>query len=537
MNVGTDSMSGRDDGPDMLEDSTPLRPLLDLRGIVKRFPGVTAVDHVDFDLYRGEVHVLFGENGSGKSTLVNVIAGTYPRDGGDFVYDGAEITDWTPQQARSTGISPVFQEFSLVPDLTVEQNLFLGREHTIGGVLQKSTMRALGRKVLKDLDFHVNPGSRVRYLKRADQQMTEIAKALLQEVKLLILDEPTSSLTERETRKLFALIDHLKAGGVGIIYVSHRMGEIRQIGDRITVLRDGKKIATVDAATVDDNQLVEMMTGRQVGMLFPPIEHKPGPTLLEVKELTMPGRLEKVNLYVRAGEIAGIAGLAGEGKSLIPRAIFGLEKVASGEVHLSGERIQHPTPPAMLAHGVFYCPSDRAAEGLAIPRPVRENASMAALDLSAFSIYGFLRRRSEQMEVRRMVEQLQIRPPDIERLVKFLSGGNQQKVMLLRGLSRASKVFLFDDPTVGVDVGAKKEVYLFMKRLIEERAAVLFISSELPELLNLCNRLYVAHGGRIVAEFMGREITEENVLKSFFERDEIPVEPNQPVAGGSEVHG
>jgi len=524
MTAPTNPTSGRGEGSDTPKSSDPSDLLLDLRGIVKRFPGVTAVDHVDFDLYRGEVHVLFGENGSGKSTLVNVIAGTYGRDEGDFLYGGAEITHWTPQQARSAGISPVFQEFSLVPDLTVVENLFLGREHATGGVLQKRTMRALGQKVLDDLDFHVNPGSRVRYLKRSDQQMTEITKALLQDVKLLILDEPTSSLTERETRKLFALIDRLKGQGIGIIYVSHRMGEIRQVGDRITVLRDGKKIATVDSAAVEDNQLVEMMTGRQVGMLFPPIEHKPGPTLLEVKGLTVPERLENVSLYLRAGEITGIAGLAGEGKSLIARAIFGLEEVARAEIRHSEEIIQHPTPQAMLARGVFYCPPDRAAEGLALPRPVRENASVAALDLPAFSIRGFLRRRRERREVKRMVEQLQIRPPNIERTVKFLSGGNQQKVLLLRGLSRASRVFLFDDPTVGVDVGAKKEVYLFMKNLIEEGAAVLFVSSELPELLNLCNRLYVAHGGRIVAEFAGDEITEENVLRSFFGSDQNSTE-------------
>jgi len=495
-----------------------LRPILQLKGIVKRFPGVTALEHVDFELFGGEVHVLFGENGSGKSTLVNVISGIYDRDGGEFVYQDRKIGRWTPQQAQFAGITEVLQEFSLVPDLTVEENLFLGIEASNAGFLHRREMCRIGQKIIDDLGFDLDLKSRVRNLRRADQQMTEIAKALLRDAKLLILDEPTASITEREVTKLFELIERLKKRGVGIIYVSHRMPEIRQVGDRVTVLRDGKRISTVHTHEVTDTQLIEMMTGRKIGMIYPHIQHKPRATLLETKNLGVEGRLRDISLYLREGEIVGIAGLVGHGKSMIPRAIFGLEKVSEGELLLYGKRIENTKPRMMLKKGVFYVPSDRKEEGLALTRPVLENVSMAALDTPHFSFWNILlHRRRERSRVSEVIERLDVRPPKIEIPIKFFSGGNKQKVMLSRGLTRNIRVFLFDEPTVGIDVGAKKEVYIFLKQLAEDGAAVLFVSSELPELLNLCNRVYVAHRGRLVAEFTGNDITEYNVLHSFFD--------------------
>jgi ribose transport system ATP-binding protein len=494
--------------------------LLELQLLTKRFPGVTALDAVDFNLYAGEVHVLFGENGSGKSTLVNVIAGTYPRDGGGFRYLGRDIPAWNPQQARAAGISPVFQEFSLAPDLTVEENLFLGRERHLAGILSKRQMHEQGRALFAELGFQVDQSLRVRYLSRADQQMTEIAKALLQEVRILILDEPTASLTERETVRLYKLIEGLKSKGVGIIYVSHRMAEIRLLGDRITILRDGQKIGTVASEEVTDDELVEMMTGRKIGMLFPKIDHRPGRTVLAVEDLASDDRLSDVNLYIREGEIIGIAGLAGSCKSNLLRAVFGLLQPDGGKIVHKGETVDSPRPLGMLKRGVIYLPSDRSAEGVALPRPVRENASIAALDMPAFSVKGLLRLRGERRKVDQAARQLQIRPTNTDISIQYLSGGNQQKVMLLRGLIRGADVFLLDDPTVGIDVGAKKEVYNFLKELVEQkRAAVLFVSSELPELLNLCNRLYVARNDRLAAEFSGEDITEENVFKVFFKVD------------------
>ena len=360
--------------------------LLELTNISKRFPGVVALDGVDFDLRRGEVHVLFGENGAGKSTLINIIAGTYPADTGTFKYRGREIAYLTPHGARVIGISPVFQEFSLVPELTVEENLFLGRELTAGGFLnRRADAERAPAPSSRELNFDLRPDYKVSRLSRAHQQMVEIAKAFLTEVRLLILDEPTASLTDAEAAKLFDLVAKLKAAGVGIIYVSHRMREIKQIADRITVLRDGHKIKTVAASDVSETELVELMTGRKIGVLFPEIEHKPGGKLLEVEHVTLADRsVNDVSFYARAGEITGIAGLVGCGKSEIIRAIVGLEPIESGTIRVHGTAISALTPAAMTKRGICYFPSDRVAEGLALARPVRENVSMAALDLPRF---------------------------------------------------------------------------------------------------------------------------------------------------------
>jgi ribose transport system ATP-binding protein len=339
-------------------------------------------------------------------------------------------------------------------------------------------------------------------------------------VKLLILDEPSASLTERETKKLFGIIERLKRTGVGIIFVSHRMGEIKRVADRITVLRDGRKIATVKATEVKETQLVEMMTGRPIDVLFPAIEHRPADILLEGSDIRMPdGRLAGATFHLRAGEIVGLAGLVGSGKSEIGRAVFGLEALSSGEITLFGHRIGRPSPAAMLDGRLCYFPSDRVAEGLSMPRSVRENASIAALGLSAFSRVGLLRRRAERGFAQKVVERLQIRPANAEGQVDSLSGGNRQKVMLARGLSRDIRVYLFDEPTVGIDVGAKAEVYQFLKELVERGAGVLLISSELPEILHLCRRVYVMHRGQIVAELEGGAISEQAILSSMFHRE------------------
>jgi len=493
-------------------------PLLEMAGISKRFPGVLALDQVDFDLRGGEVHVLFGENGAGKSTLINVIAGTFPPDRGSFRYEGQEIRHLTPHQARVMGISPVFQEFSLVPNLTVEENLFLGHEIQAAGFLNKPEMRERAAKVIAQLGFDLNPKKKVSELSRAHQQMVEIAKALLAEVRLLILDEPTASLTESETYKLFDLIAKLKVKGVGIIYVSHRMREIKQIADRITVLRDGRKIATRLVDEVSENELVELMTGRKIEVLFPRIEHRPGDTLLEIRDLTLATHaVEGVSIVARAGEVTGIAGLVGCGKSELVRAVYGLEPIEAGEIRIKGQRVEHPRPDESLKRGVCYFPSDRVVEGLALERSVRENASMAALDLAQFARMRILRRAGERRIIQSIVDRLRLRPPNIERVVGNLSGGNRQKVMLARGLTRETDVFLFDEPTVGIDVGAKVEVYELMKALVENGAAIVLVSSELPEVLHLSNRLYVMHRARLVRELIGAAINEQAVLSCFFQ--------------------
>ncbi len=498
-----------------------VEPVFQMNGIVKHFPGVHALKGVDLEVFKGEVHVLFGENGAGKSTLINIIAGTFPPDEGKIVFDGEAQSSMTAHRARELGVSAVFQEFSLAPDLTIEENLLLGREATRFGLLRKAKMREQVRAMLAELDFDLSPNTRVGVLTRAEQQMTEIAKALLGKVKLLILDEPTSSLTERETEKLFAIIAQLKHHGVGIIYVSHRLGEIKRIGDRLTVLRDGAKIGTVAVAKVDEEQLVEMMTGRAAEVLFPRIEHRPQEEVLRVRDLsTASGAVRGVDLYLRAGEVVGLAGLVGCGKSELARALFGLEVLEGGRISLFGRDLQTPpTPASMLASGVCYFPSDRVAEGLALVRPLRENVSMAALKLSNFSWHGLLRLAAERIISQEKIQQLQVRPADAERPVELLSGGNRQKVMLSRGIIRDVKVFLFDEPTVGIDVGAKVEIYRILAKLQQQGAAILVASSELPELLHLSSRVYVMNRGKISAELQGDDIREDVILSNFFDRE------------------
>ena len=492
-------------------------PMLEMRGITKRFPGVLALEAVDFDLRPGEVHVLFGENGAGKSTLINIIAGSFAPDAGTLTYRGQDLRHLTPHRARSIGISPVFQEFSLVRALTIEENLSLGREPSRFGFLRTGEMRRRARRVLDELGFELDPRARVGDLSRAHQQMVEIAKALLTDVKVLILDEPTASLTERETERLFALVDRLRADGVGIVYVSHRMREIKQLADRITVLRDGRLVATRDADGVGEAELVELMTGRRIDVLFPPVVPRPGRTTVRAEGLTLAGgTLREVDFEARAGEITGVAGLVGCGKSELIRALFGLEPIEAGRIEVGGEAYPRPTPAASLARGLCYFPADRVAEGLALARPVRENVSLTALRLPALSRMRVLKRAAERQAVRGVVDRLALRPPEIERSVGDLSGGNRQKVMLGRGLMRDVDVFLFDEPTVGIDVGAKVEVYQFMKRLVEQGATIVLVSSELPEVLNLASRVFVMHQGRMVAELEGDAISEQNVLAHFF---------------------
>lgn len=509
---------------DKTETASPMgaaqASLIEIRGISKSFPGVKALDDVDFDLRAGEVHVLFGENGAGKSTLINIIAGTFPQDRGAYAFMGQPLRGLTPHRARVMGISPVFQEFSLVSEMTVEENLFLGREIARAGLLDREAMRARAEAIISELGFALKPRQKIADLSRAHQQMAEIVKALMGEVKVLILDEPTASLTERETVRLFELVANLKSEGVGIIYVSHRMAEIRELADRITVLRDGRLVKTLDAEGVGENELVELMTGRKIDLLFPHIDHRPDETLLEVSGLTLlNGDVQDVDFTARAGEITGVAGLVGCGKSELIRAVYGLEPIAAGDISIAGAAHDHPTPAASLARGVCYFPSDRVAEGLALGRPIRENVSVSALGLSRFANKGVIRRLSERRLVQEIVDQLGLRPPNIERLAGNLSGGNRQKVMLSRGLTRDTRVFLFDEPTVGIDVGAKVEVYDLMKELVGSGAAIVLVSSELPEVLHLCNRLYVMHQRRIVAELTGDDINEQTVLACFFRED------------------
>ena len=496
-------------------------PLLSVRALAKNYQSVRALDAVDFDLRAGEVHVLFGENGAGKSTLISILSGANRPTSGHIEMNGEEIALASVHDARRRGISAVFQEFSLIPQMTVEENLFLGAEHTRRIFLDKVSMRCEALRLLEELGFDLPPNQRVDRLTRAEQQMVEIAKAFRGELTVLILDEPTASLTDYETEKLFALIRELTARDVGIVYITHRMGEIRQIGDRITVLRDGRYVATLPVVDADDDTLVRLMTGREVGAIFP--EFVPGSSDEDVLTLdrvtTAQGQVLDVSMSVRRGEIVGLAGLVGSGKSEAMRAAFGTLPIAHGRVIYRGEDVTGQSPARAIRRGFLYLPPDRKDEGLMMMRPARENMSLAALDVIPFRRGLFLDRGAERFRIAELARQFNLSPNRPERAVDHFSGGNQQKAMLARSLTRKLELVVFDEPTVGVDVGTRAAIYRFIVGLAEAGTTVVIVSSELPEILHLSTRVYVFHRGRVQAELLREELSEEAVLAHFFERD------------------
>jgi ribose transport system ATP-binding protein len=497
--------------------------LLRAEGLSKHFPGVVALEAVDFDLRIGEVHVLFGENGAGKSTLIQTLAGVHRPTAGTIRFRDRAVELESVHQARQLGISAVFQEFSLVPQLTVEENLFLGAAITVHGLLNKRELRRRAQEILDRLGFPLRPGQRVQYLSRAEQQMVEIAKAFRTDPAVLILDEPTASLTDREAERLFALIEQIKQRGVGVIYISHRMNENRRIGDRITVLRDGRRVATLAMDEADDERLLQLMTGRVIAQLFPTISFAPARQLLRVDGMVAADdAVRGVSLELRAGEIVGLAGLVGCGKSEVGRACFGLEAVTAGRISVNGVDVTGAGPGEMLDRGLFYLPPDRREEGLVMVRNVRENVALPALNRRPLSRFGILDRAAERKRVRPLADRLNLQPRTIERDVQYFSGGNQQKVMLAKGLVRPIEVFILDEPTVGVDVGTRVAIYEFIRDLCEGGAGILLISSDLPEILHLTNRVYVMYRGIVQGELGGGAITQDAVLSHFFERRGTP---------------
>ncbi len=502
--------------------------LLKLENISKQFPGTLALDNVSLDIKKGEVHVLFGENGAGKSTLIQIIAGVYrPTKGKIFIKD-EEIEISSVHHARELGVSAVFQEFSIIPQLTIEENLFLGSEMSKGPFLDKNKLREQAEETLNRLGFPLKPNQSTLSLSRAEQQMVEIAKAFRTKPSIVILDEPTASLTERETDQLFSMIDELKQEGIGIIYITHRINEIKRIGDRVTILGDGKFISTIPVIEATEEKLVELMTGRIVDKIFPTIKFNPAKTILEINNLTLAKKIvNDTSIKVHAGEVVGIAGLVGSGKSQIGRAAFGLEKILAGEIKFDGEcvfnsskKINLLKPRSMLDRGLYYVPSDRRAEGLVMVQNVRKNVSLPSIDMKIFSNAFFLKRKQEKQIVNSISEKLNLNPPDIERDVEHFSGGNQQKALIGKALVRDVKLFIFDEPTVGVDVGARMLIYKFIQELCEKGAGVILISSDLPEILHLSHRAYVMHRGNLMAELPKEKISEQSVLSYFFGKKE-----------------
>lgn len=490
-------------------------PLLAMRGIVKRFPGVLALGGVELEVRAGEVHCLLGQNGAGKSTLIKILSASYQPDEGEVLWEGRPVALSTPQAAMDLGISTIYQELDLVPDLSVAENIFLGHELSSGGFTRRGETLRRTRELLARLGHSEISATRsVGRLSPAAQQIVSMARALSQDTKLLVLDEPSAVLDQGEVDNLFRVIRDLTAEGVAVVYISHRLEEIRQIGDRITVLKDGSTVAT--GLAVDQtptSELIKLMTGRSIEYVFPPRGDAPAPAgepVLDVLGLTLPGIFADVDLQVRAGEIVGLAGLVGAGRSEIIETLYGARRPSAGTVRVNGTELRRGSVPAAVKAGMGLCPEERKSQGLLLDQAVYSNITVSSM--SRFSRLGLLDSRAERKRSTEITESLDVRPAGVDRLVRLLSGGNQQKVVLARWLLRECRVLLLDEPTRGVDVGARAEIYALVRSLADSGVAVVVVSSEVEEVLGLADRVLVVREGRVVHEGPASEIDESRVL-------------------------
>lgn len=488
-------------------------PLFSLENIHKRFPGVYALKGVDFAVQRGEVHALVGENGAGKSTLIKIAAGVYRCDRGRYRIAGRPVAMRHPRQALDHGLAVVYQELELVPSLSVAENLFFGRlPHGRGGRVQWNALYDASATLLAQVGLAVDPQTHVGHLGVAAQQLVEIARALACDAQIIVMDEPTSALSTREIDTLFALIARLKARGVGVVYVSHKLAEVMALADRVTVLRDGERVACERAADLDEEQLIALMVGRALGQGFPATGRTPGPAVLEVEGLTT-DRVRDISFRVCAGEIVGFSGLMGAGRTELARAILGADRRRAGTVAIAGVALPANAPERARSLGLGLVPEDRRADGLFAQQSVRANASVAALE--QFCRAGHVQTGRERQQVGALIARLRVRPPDPEQAIARLSGGNQQKVLLARWLLKENlRVLLVDEPTRGIDVGAKAEIYQLLDELAHGGLAIAIFSSEMPEILGLCDRMYAMREGRIAAEYERAEATPEKLLAS-----------------------
>ncbi|KGE19309.1 sugar ABC transporter ATP-binding protein [Paenibacillus wynnii] len=486
--------------------------LLEMKSISKSFPGVKVLNQVDFTLKGGEIHALMGENGAGKSTLMKILGGIYIKDSGSIFVNESAVDIVSPSMAQSLGIVIIHQELNLVPHLTVMENIFLGREFTYGKtkLINWRLMRQQAQQYLSQLGLSIDPGTIVNELSVGQQQMVEIAKALSMNTQILVLDEPTAALTDREIDALFLVIDSLKQKGVGMIYISHRMEEVFRICDQVTVMRDGHYIGTETIAQTTMDQLVKMMVGREIKDRFPKVAIPLGEERLTVKGLSQKGKLHNISLSVKAGEIVGLAGLMGAGRTELAKALFGVTSVDHGSISINGKPVSIKKPIDAIQVGIALITEDRKDEGLLLPLSVSDNLALPNLDL--LSSFGFMDRTKERELSESMIKKLLIKTPNSEQKVGSLSGGNQQKVVIGKWLATSPQVLILDEPTRGVDIGAKKEIYDLMNVLASQGVAILMISSELPEVLGMSDRILVMHEGKISGEFTREEATQENIM-------------------------
>lgn len=487
--------------------------LLEFRHIGKTFPGVKALEDINVDLYAGEVHILVGENGAGKSTLMKILSGAYTATEGELYFDGKKVENNTPHHSAELGISMIYQELNLVPELSIASNIFLGHEIKKGLLVDHREQEKQANALLEEIGVHIDSGTLVHHLGIGTQQMVEIAKALSRKARVIVFDEPTSSLTDSEINELFHIIRLLKERNVGMFYISHRLEELFQIGDRVTVLRDGHHILTDSIENMTMGRVIENIAGRKIENLYPH-ERKPvGEPLLEIKGLSG-AQFSDVSMTVYAGEIVGLSGLIGAGRTETVRAAFGIDRYQKGEVLIAGKKIRPNSPSRANRMGVCLLPEDRKTEGLALSLSIRENVVISSL--KALYPSGVISEGKEKETVQKYIDQLEIATSSSDKLAQFLSGGTQQKVVIAKWLLSQSRVFIFDEPTRGIDVGAKSSIYQLMDDLVAQGAAILMISSDLSEILGMSDRIYVMSGGRIVGEVDRKDADQTEILHLAF---------------------
>lgn len=485
--------------------------LVQMTGISKFFPGVTALDNVSFDLRKGEVHALLGENGAGKSTLMKIIGGIYQKDEGEVKIRGKTQEYSSVAQASALGIAVIHQELNMCRHLTVAENIFLGREIKKAGIVDFREQNRRAGELLKELSLNIAPDTVLGSLPVSKQQMVEIAKALSTDADIIIMDEPSSALTERETKELFRIIKDLKGMGKGIIYISHRLEELENIVDRVTILRDGKYIKTANFSDISISEIIALMVGREITEKYPHEQTKRGKKIMEVKGIST-SEVQNISFELYAGEILGFAGLVGAGRTELVRALFGADRITAGEVVVDDKSVKLKNPRDAVRAGIVCAPEDRKKDGLLVNLDVKENIAIANLDTLSNPV-GVLSSKRERDMAERAVKELKIKTPSLRSEVKNLSGGNQQKIVVGKWLMRDAKVIIFDEPTRGIDVAAKVEIYNLMNKLKRNGIGVMFVSSELPEVLGMSDRIIVMCSGRITGELGREEATQEKIME------------------------
>ena len=488
------------------------KAIIELKNISKSFPGVQALDDVSISFYPAEIHAIIGENGAGKSTLIKIMGGVYQRDSGQIFIQGGKCEIEDVAEAQRIGISVSHQELSLIPDLTVMENLCLGIEPRVGrsAFIDKTTMRKAAIKIMKPLGLNINPNAYIRDLKTADRQMVEIARAVSRNANLVIMDEPTSSLSSREVTTLFDTIRTLKKNNVGVIYVSHILSEVLSLADKITVMRDGCVVRTLEACDADENILVKSMVGREIKDYFHKKEKDVGDVILEIRNLTREPHFSNISFDLREGEILGISGLVGAGRTEIMRAIFGSDKYESGDTYIKGKKVNIQSPQKAIELGLGFVPEDRKLEGLMLEMPVSQNISLPSIKSTARR--GFVDNKWENDICKEYINKLKISTPSKNTISKSLSGGNQQKIVVAKWFAAFSKILLLDEPTRGIDVNAKSEMYSLMNNYTKDGGSIIMVSSELPELLNMADRIVVIRQGKVSGILDRKEATEEKIM-------------------------